>query len=254
MINYRDVVTAAVLALFSSLPAFGWDFTVRPSNPRVNETVRVDVATSLGCDLLPTRLIQTSMAANRITVLIQVISASGCLGVPPPSPPLDLALSPLPPGAYEVEVLIRRDDNAAFSLGTRSFVVAPRRPQDPIANYTDLWWNPEQSGWGLDIVQHPSNVIFATWFAYDDDGKAAWYVVPGGEWSAADQGRNLANHVFTGPIYRTSGPTGGAVDPGRVTRTLVGSAQFAFLGWDRMTATLTIDGRTTVKNLQRQPF
>jgi hypothetical protein len=97
-------------------------------------------------------------------------------------------------------------------------------------------------------------MIFATWFSYDSEGRPVWYVVPHGEWSAADLNRNFANHFFTGPIYRTSGPPGGVIDPDRVTRTLVGTANFQFYEWGRMNARLTIDGQTQEKQLQRQSF
>jgi hypothetical protein len=42
----------------------------------------------------------------------------------------------------------------------------------PAANYTDLWWNPSESGWGVSIVQHASNKMFAVWFTYDIDPPA----------------------------------------------------------------------------------
>ena len=111
---------------------------------------------------------------------------------------------------------------------------------------------PGHSGWGLNIVQHASNMIFATWFEYDDDGRPGWYSVSSGQWSAPAS--YSPNSWFNGPIYRTSGPIGGVVDPTQVTQTLVGSASFVFLAWDRMNATLTINGRTRQLNLQRQSF
>jgi Spy/CpxP family protein refolding chaperone len=37
----------------------------------------------------------------------------------------------------------------------------------PAANYTDLWWNPNESGWGITITQHPTNQIWAIWYTYD---------------------------------------------------------------------------------------
>jgi hypothetical protein len=103
-------------------------------------------------------------------------------------------------------------------------------------------------------MQHSSSVIFATWFTYDDDGTPAWYVVPEGSWSSFASSGRYANHVFTGPIYRTSGPISGGFDPRRVTRTLVGIAQLNFGEWDVLLATFTINGVRTEKRFQRQPF
>ena len=252
--KYRIINNAAAIALLAvGLPARG-EISLSPPSPTVNETVRVQFVPNLSnCDIAPTRLIETSMANDRITVAVSVRTGFAC-GVSPPTPPIEVALGQFPAGSYEVEVLTRWEAGGTISRETKSFVVTARQPQDPLANYTDLWWNSQQSGWGLNIVHHPSNVIFATWFAYDDDGRPAWYVVPTGQWSAADQGRNSANHFYDGPIYRTSGPTGGVIDPSRVTRTLVGSANFAFVSWGRLDVRLTISGVTTTKTLVRQSF
>ena len=37
----------------------------------------------------------------------------------------------------------------------------------PAANYTDMWWNPSESGWGISFAQHASNQVFAVWYTYD---------------------------------------------------------------------------------------
>lgn len=37
-------------------------------------------------------------------------------------------------------------------------------------DFTDLWWNPSESGWGVSITQHGNNV-FARIYAYDTDGR-----------------------------------------------------------------------------------
>ena len=250
---YRHIgLLSLALGLCVGFPASA-QFTLVPEAPRVNETIYVRATPGNGCDTLRTRDFATTMSNNRITVVMRVIVGTVCFEPSPPPQPVHVAIGQLPAGDYQIEVL-RQTDTTTTSLGTRSFTVQARKSLDPLANYTDLWWNPEQSGWGLNIVQHPDNAIFATWFEYDEDGRPGWYVVPDGTWSAADQNRNFANHFFNGPVYRTSGPTGGAVDAAQVTRTLVGTAAFQFFEWDRMNATLTINGRTRQLTLQRQAF
>src|SRR5215831_3630119 len=32
-------------------------------------------------------------------------------------------------------------------------------------NFSDLWWNPAESGWGVNLQQQ-GNILFATWFTY----------------------------------------------------------------------------------------
>ena len=39
--------------------------------------------------------------------------------------------------------------------------------------FTDDWWNPNESGWGL-IVAHQQNFMFATFFIYRADGSPYW--------------------------------------------------------------------------------
>jgi serine protease len=65
-------------------------------------------------------------------------------------------------------------------------------------NYTDLWWFGEAfNGTGVSIIEH-HDVLFATWYVYDANGKGSWFVMPGGGWDA--------NHkIFSGAMYSTLG-------------------------------------------------
>jgi hypothetical protein len=81
------------------------------------------------------------------------------------------------------------------------------------ANYSDLWWNPQESGWGLQIVQQ-GYTAFATLFVYGPDGKPTWYVASNLQVFAEDVSGNPA---FRGTLYKTTGPwLGGPFDPARV--------------------------------------
>ena len=40
-------------------------------------------------------------------------------------------------------------------------------------NYQDLWWNPNESGWGINISQQ-GDVMFATWFIYGAGNQPTW--------------------------------------------------------------------------------
>jgi hypothetical protein len=68
----------------------------------------------------------------------------------------------------------------------------------PIALGTDLWWNRDESGWGLSIAQHDNLQLFAVWFTYDESGKPTWRFVPDGTWIDAT--------TFTGALYKASVP------------------------------------------------
>ena len=92
-------------------------------------------------------------------------------------------------------------------------------------NHTALWWNPAESGWGVN-VNHQGDLLFATLFTYDASGAPMWLVMSAG----ARQGNSDAFH---GELYRTTGPVFNAspftpIGAGNVTR--VGTMTFAFAG------------------------
>ena len=77
----------------------------------------------------------------------------------------------------------------------------------PAANYTDMWYLPSESGWGVSFTQHTgSNQVFAVWYTYDprqpdpsSSGgfKPLWIVMPGGTWTTPTS--------ITGPVFVTNG-------------------------------------------------
>jgi hypothetical protein len=117
----------------------------------------------------------------------------------------------------------------------------------PAADYTDLWWNPGESGWGLNLVQHPSRVIFGVWFTYEADGTRTWYVMPSGSWTSSN--------TYAGPLYATLGPPfTSQFDPKSVEVRQVGNATLTFSGADNGTFAYTVDGVSGTKSITRQPF
>jgi hypothetical protein len=138
---------------------------------------------------------KVSMAGNVISVLL---FSDVDLGVYD----YDVELGRFPAGTYTVQF-------AGFGVDARDaqFTVAdaPRPPPPnfmmpaiPAVNYSDMWWTPSESGWGLTIVQGPTNVLFAVWFVYDASGKPTWYTLQPGQWTSAS-----FMTIYTGPIYKT---------------------------------------------------
>jgi hypothetical protein len=110
-----------------------------------------------------------------------------------------------------------------------------------------MWWNAAESGWGISVVQHSNNVLFAAWYMYDAHGEPLWIVMPGGTWAAQDR--------YTGTLYQTVGPTSfSTFDPSRVVATSVGTATFEFTANDRAILSYTVNGSTGQKQITRQPF
>ena len=79
-------------------------------------------------------------------------------------------------------------------------------PLAAAVNYGGLWWaGPagSESGWGINLA-HQGNVIFATWFTYDADGKPWWLTMTANE---------TAEGRFSGTLYRSNGPLTGLGPP-----------------------------------------
>ncbi|HVO90851.1 MAG TPA: S8 family peptidase [Casimicrobiaceae bacterium] len=114
-----------------------------------------------------------------------------------------------------------------------------------------LWWaspGGSESGWGLNVVQQ-GNVIFATWFTYDVDGKPWWLSM-----TAVKTASNP--DAYAGQLFQSRGPGFNAVpfDANQVTRTTVGLATLTFNDFDRATFAYTVNGVTQSKSITRQAF
>ena len=141
-------------------------------------------------------------------------------------------------------------DIAAY-LGNLSAPPPPPPPTTPPAiapafDFSDLWWNPNESGWGLNLVQHATNQVFGVMYTYEAPNRPLWLVIPGGTWTSGLQ--------FTGTIYRVNGPLVSAFDPAKVNVKAVGTATIVFSDRDNGVFSFTIDGVQVSKTITRQPF
>lgn len=219
--------------------------TVEPSAPKAFETVRVLAPLSLTDFYYPSET-QISMEANRIKISLEreIISPH------PFTPDLNVSIGQFPAGTYDVVIVRRLRTEPEETVGTARFVVSERPGKStavPAHNYSDHWWNPAESGWGLVITQHTNDIIFLAWYVYASDGKPMWYVIPSGEWTSTT--------TYAGTIYEARGPgLGVPFDPMAVKRTAVGSGTLAFSSFDKATFTYTVDGVTGTKSIVRFAF
>ena len=110
---------------------------------------------------------------------------------------------------------------------------------------SDLWWNPNESGWGMQLVQQGSQ-IFATLFIYGADGTPTWVTAPL---------NSVGNYVWSGPLYVTAGPWFGApFNPAAVGVRQVGTLTFSAPFVASGTVSCSIDGVAVTKQVQRQLF
>jgi hypothetical protein len=62
-------------------------------------------------------------------------------------------------------------------------------------NHSDIWWNPAESGRGLIVIDHETD-LFVIWCTYSEFGLPTWLVIPGGNLSAD-------RRTFEGKFYQT---------------------------------------------------
>jgi hypothetical protein len=117
----------------------------------------------------------------------------------------------------------------------------------PATDYTDMWWNANESGWGLNVIQHASGNVFLIWYTYGADGKRVWYHMPGGTWTSAT--------TVSGNIFATAGPGfPGAFDPNRVTRAPAGTGSLTFSDANHGTWSYSINGVSGSKAITRLQY
>jgi hypothetical protein len=113
----------------------------------------------------------------------------------------------------------------------------------PAANYSDIWWNANESGWGVTFTQHStSNQVFAVWYTYDPRAadasspgnfKPLWLVMPGGQWTTPTH--------LTGDVYVTVGtPFAQTWNPATIVATKVGNFTFDFSSTSTGTFSYTV--------------
>ncbi len=115
----------------------------------------------------------------------------------------------------------------------------------PAVDYTDMWWNANESGWGISLTQQ-FGTIFAAWYTYDAAGKAIWYVVP----NCPVNGTGC-----TGALYQVTGgePLTTAWN-GTNTPTVAGSVTLAFTDAASGTMSYTLNGVTASRMIVRQAY
>jgi hypothetical protein len=167
-----------------------------------------------------------------------------CL-VPGPPEVVDIQLGAVPAGSYRVEV---REEGASQPLGQLDFTVTSPvtiaidpPPPRPLANYTGLWWNGVDAGWGLSLQQGATNALFGSLLVLDAAGTPRWYSIQAGTWQTSTR--------WSGRVFRSSGAGG------TVTHADVGPAVFEFAATPGREGvgvlSVTIDGTTTTRNIVR---
>lgn len=226
--------------------------TIVPAAPQAFDTVSLRIPVD-SCAFFAERLVVTKVG-NAIQV--QIDENIAC-SPPGPVKDVDVRLGAYPPGTYEVEAIgLYNTPNGRVQqvLQRLQFTVPPRVQvrfprYNPLAGYVGMWWNPQESGWGLSIDQGSVDTLFGTLFVYDAQGRAQWFTMQPGSWTGVTR--------WEGPLYRTTGPHFATqpFNPAQVLVQAVGTAVLEFEtvpgGGTTARFTYTVDGVTTVKTITR---
>ncbi|HEX7402751.1 MAG TPA: hypothetical protein VF287_01965, partial [Usitatibacter sp.] len=106
-------------------------------------------------------------------------------------------------------------------------------------------WDPNESGWGINVVQHGS-IVFATLFTYDASGQGKWFVLPRADLNTAG--------AYSGTLYATTGPAFNASPWVAITSTAVGTMTFNFTSGNSGSVVYSVNGVQVTKQIQREAF
>jgi len=121
-----------------------------------------------------------------LTADITVSSHALPVGTPPPAnyannEIADVDLSAYPPSRWYVEVIPSQAENSVAPAGYFAFklIFTTLAEEDLIQPVQSLWYNPQRSGWGIDLSQTQTYQA-VTWYRYSDDGtRPIWYQAVG---------------------------------------------------------------------------
>lgn len=127
-------------------------------------------------------------------------------------------------------------------------MIGSARATTASTDISDIWWNPNESGWGMQIV-NVGVYLFATIYVYGQNGAPTWFY-------GQLQGGNAATQpTFNGPLYATTGPYfGGSFDPAVVTQRHVGTMTFVLTSVTEGLLTYSVEGNVVNKSVQRTPL
>ena len=128
-----------------------------------------------------------------------------------------------------------------------------QRPLDylwvPGVDYSDLWWAPTESGWGLTLVQRPGARLAGVLFIYAADGSASWFLLAQMRWPDAA--------TTTGRLLRTRAGAGfpaASFDPATLSLADSGEITLRFSSTSTAELEFTIDGLRYRRAIERTRF
>ena len=137
------------------------------------------------------------------------------------------------------------------ALAACLFLATTTLAATPTTDFSDLWFNPSEEGWGVTVTQQ-NDILFITLFVYGPDNKPKWYVGPATRYFGIVNGK----FTFSGPLYEATGPYFGApaFDENQVVPAPAGEIAFASDQIAQATLSYTVGQQTVTKAIQRQTW
>jgi hypothetical protein len=119
------------------------------------------------------------------------------------------------------------------------------------SNYSDTWWNPQEIGTGLQLVQQ-GETAFVTLYTYGSNGEPLWFVASDAHvYAYTSAGRP----AFRGTLYRTRGTPFSSAHRNADTQVIPVGEIFLTADADNALAVeYTVNNITVTKQLVRQTF
>jgi hypothetical protein len=112
---------------------------------------------------------------------------------------------------------------------------------------TDLWWDPTDGGWGMQLTD-TGTFVYGTLFVYGPDRQPTWVA---GEMTKTNSSLETK---FTGPLYVTTGTYYGGISLKPFTSREAGTMTFTLIDVYTGTLRYTVDGVVVNRTVQRQPL
>ena len=128
----------------------------------------------------------------------------------------------------------------------QSFLAPTATPPPSNVDYTGIYNDPAQSGWGLAVVRGASGTYAVNLYHYDQDNKTAWYLSTG----------QFAGTTYSQSIIALTGPWFGIVpyNPASVAVRAAGTISLQFTTDTTANVSFTIDGRTVTTTVRKLAF
>ena len=115
-------------------------------------------------------------------------------------------------------------------------------------DYSDVWWGgANQNGWGVALVQQ-QGVLAGSWYTYDSQGQAVWYLISAGSWTNAN--------TYSAPLTRATGSQliGATYNAAAFTPVTAGNVTLVFTDANNAQMTYSVDGVSQTKSISRLQF